>query len=140
MSLLEKAISLALRAHRGQVDRCGQPYILHPLHLMLQMDTDAERMAAVLHDVVEDTDVTLADLEEEGFPQEVLQAVRLLTHDRPDNPYEAYVRALKENPIARKVKLADLQHNMDLRRLDRVEQKDMERLQRYRQAWETLSE
>ncbi|MFW5942203.1 MAG: GTP pyrophosphokinase [Chloroflexota bacterium] len=138
MNLLEKAIAIALHAHQGQLDRCGEPYILHPLRLMLQMETDAERMAAVLHDVVEDTALTLADLEAEGFPQEVLEAVRLLTHDRSDHPYEQYVRTLKENPIARKVKLADLQHNMDIRRLDGVQQTDLERLQRYRQAWETL--
>jgi (p)ppGpp synthase/HD superfamily hydrolase len=140
MTLLEKAIALALRAHSGQTDRYGQPYILHPLFLMQQMDTEAERIAAVLHDVVEDSDVTLDDLRAEGFPAEAVEAVRLMTHDKTETTYEAYVAALKPNPIARKVKLADLQHNMDIRRMDRVRPEDVDRLQRYRQAWETLNE
>jgi (p)ppGpp synthase/HD superfamily hydrolase len=140
MTLLEKAIALALRAHGGQTDRYGQPYILHPLFLMQQMDTEAERIAAVLHDVVEDSDVTLDDLRAEGFPAEAVEAVRLMTHDKTETTYEAYVAALKPNPIARKVKLADLQHNMDIRRMDRVRPEDVDRLQRYRQAWETLNE
>lgn len=140
MNLLEKAITLALRAHSGQVDRLGHPYVLHPLHLMLQMDTDVERMVAVLHDVVEDTEITLADLEEAGFPPQVLEAVQLLTHNKEQSSYQEYVRALKANPIARKVKLADLQHNMDIRRLDRVRQKDLDRLERYHRAWQALSE
>lgn len=139
MNLLEKAIALALRAHSGQVDRYGHPYILHSLHLMLQMDTEHERMAAVLHDVVEDTGVTLSDLEEAGFPPEVLEAVRLLTHDKENSSYEEYVQTLKANRTARKVKLADLKHNMDIRRMDQVRPTDLDRLQRYRQAWETLS-
>lgn len=140
MTLLEKAIALALRAHSGQSDLYGQPYILHPLFLMQQMDTEAERIAAVLHDVVEDSDVTLDDLRAAGFPAEAIEAVRLMTHDKTESSYEEYVAALKPNPIARKVKLADLQHNMDIRRMDRVRPKDVDRLQRYRQAWETLNE
>ncbi len=140
MTLLEKAIALALRAHSGQTDRYGQPYILHPLFIMQQMDTEAERIAAVLHDVVEDSDITLDDLRVEGFPAEAIEAVRLLTHDKSETSYEAYIATLKPNAIARKIKLADLQHNMDIRRMDRVRPEDVERLQRYRQAWETLKE
>src|SRR5690606_9746285 len=131
---------LALRAHSGQTDRYGQPYILHPLFIMQQMDTEAERIAAVLHDVVEDSDITLDDLRVEGFPAEAIEAVRLLTHDKSETSYEAYIATLKPNAIARKIKLADLQHNMDIRRMDRVRPEDVERLQRYRQAWETLKE
>lgn len=140
MTLLEKAIRLALDAHAGQSDRLNHPYILHPLHVMLQMDTEEEMMAAVLHDVVEDTDTTLEDLQAQGFPPTVLQAVRLLTHDKENVPYEAYVRALKPNPTARKIKLADLEHNMDVRRLDGVQERDLARLQRYRQAWDLLAD
>lgn len=134
-TLLEKAITLATAAHAGHVDRYGQPYILHPLHLMAQMETPEERMAAVLHDVVEDSTTTLADLEAAGFPPEVVAAVGLLTHEKESVPYEAYVARLKLNPLARKVKLADLQHNMDMRRLPELGAKDWERLQKYHRAW-----
>lgn len=139
MNQLEKAIALALRVHAGQKDRYGHPYILHPLHVMLQMDTEQEMAAAVLHDVVEDSELTLDDLKEEGFSQAVLEAVRLMTHDKENVPYESYVQTLKPNPIARKIKLADLQHNMDIRRMDRVRGRDAERLEKYRRAWELLT-
>ena len=139
MNQLEKAIALALRVHAGQKDRYGQPYILHPLHVMLQMDTEQEMAAAVLHDVIEDSELTLEDLEEEGFSGAVLEAVRLMTHDKEHESYERYVRTLKPDPIARKIKLADLQHNLDIRRMDRVRQRDVERLEKYRRAWELLT-
>jgi (p)ppGpp synthase/HD superfamily hydrolase len=138
MNQLEKAIAIALRVHEGQTDRYGRPYIIHPLTVMLQMDSEAEMTAAVLHDVIEDSETTLEDLKEEGFSPEVLEAVRLMTHEEMDS-YEVYVRKLKPNPMARKIKLADLQHNMDIRRMDRVEARDLERLERYRSAWETLT-
>ena len=139
MNMLEKAIDLALRVHQGQRDRYGRPYILHPLHVMLQMDGEREMMAAVLHDVVEDSDTTLDDLRAEGFPPDVLEAVRLMTHDKSAMSYEAYVLRLKPNRVARKIKLADLQHNMDIRRMDRVRPEDVERLEKYRRAWEILT-
>lgn len=139
MNHLEKAIAIALRVHEGQTDRYGHPYIIHPLYVMLQMDSEAEMTAAVLHDVIEDSETTLEDLRAEGFSEAVLEAVRLMTHDEADS-YEAYVRKLKPNPMARKIKLADLEHNMDIRRMDRVQEKDMARLERYRAAWETLTE
>jgi len=138
MNLLEKCIEFALAVHAGQVDRYGRPYILHPLHLMSQMDTEVEMMAAVLHDVVEDSDMTLDDLRRLGLPEEVIQAVSLLTHDEADS-YEAYVDKLKPNRIARQVKLADLAHNMDIRRMVRVTEKDAARLDKYRRAWEMLT-
>lgn len=140
MTLLEDCIVLAVEAHKGQKDRYGRPYILHPLHLMAQMDTEEEMMTAVLHDVVEDTDYTLADLREMGLPDAVVVAVGLLTHDKEAVPYDEYVRHLKPNPIAKKVKLADLQHNMDIRRLRSVEEKDAVRLEKYRRAWAYLVE
>lgn len=139
MNLTERAIQVALEAHRGQLDREGRPYILHPLHVMMQMDTEDERIAAVLHDVIEDSALTLADLRAEGFPEAALEAVDLMTH-REEDSYGQYVRKLKPNPIARKIKMADLQHNMDIRRLGRLEPKDLERLQKYRNAWKILTE
>src|SRR5687768_5217072 len=135
MNLLEKVIFFALEAHAGHTDKYGRPYILHPLHLMSQMDSDEERMTALLHDVVEDTNYTLADIEALGVPPSVVEAVALLTHDKEQTPYLDYVRALKPNPLARKVKLADLRHNTDIRRIDPIREKDAARLERYRQAW-----
>lgn len=138
MKLLEKAIALALEVHQGQEDRYGHPYILHPLHVMSQMETETEMVAAVLHDVIEDSQMTLDDLREAGFPPDVLEAVDLMTH-RPEDSYESYVRKLKPHPIARKIKLADLQHNMDVRRMDHVQPEDAQRLEKYRRAWEILT-
>lgn len=140
MTKLERAIAIALDAHTGQKDRQGQPYILHPLHLMMQMDSEAERIAAVLHDVIEDTELTLDDLRAEGFSPEVLTAVDLLTHDKTATAYEEYVRRLKPNAMARKIKLADLQHNMDVRRIVEMSPEDQDRLQKYHRAWRILNE
>jgi (p)ppGpp synthase/HD superfamily hydrolase len=139
MNLLEKVITFALEAHTGQIDKYGRPYILHPLHLMSQMDTDEERMVALLHDVVEDTNRTPADIAALGVPHSVVEAVALLTHHKEQIPYLDYVRALKSNPLARKVKLADLRHNMDIRRMDAIREKDAARLERYRRAWQILT-
>jgi (p)ppGpp synthase/HD superfamily hydrolase len=138
MAHLEEAIRNAVEAHRGQKDRAGAPYILHPLRMMLRAQTDAERMAAVLHDVVEDTAWTLDDLRARGFPAEVLAAVDALTR-RPGEDYDAFVERAAADPIARRVKLADLEDNLDLGRLDRVTADDLERLERYRRAHRRLS-
>ena len=137
-NLLEKAIALAVEAHAGQFDKAGNPYILHPLHLMLQMETENERITAVLHDIVEDTAVTMDDLANLGFPPAVLAALGLLTHD-PAVPYDDYILQVKANPLARCVKLADLAHNMDIRRLKNPTAKDWSRLAKYRQAWDMLA-
>jgi (p)ppGpp synthase/HD superfamily hydrolase len=139
MTLIEKCIVFALKAHSGQTDRLGRPYILHPLHLMAQVETEEEQMTAVLHDVVEDTDTTLADLQDLGLPESVLTAVALLTHDKEGVAYDVYVERLKSNAIARKVKMADLRHNMDIRRLPEVQERDAARMEKYRRAWITLT-
>ena len=118
-ALTIKAMSIAYDAHHGQRDKSGVPYIFHPLHLAEQMEDEISCCAALLHDVVEDTDITLEQLAK-TFPAEVTEAVRLLTHD-PDTDYFDYVRAIKGNPIAVKVKLADLAHNMDASRFAGVE-------------------
>ncbi len=113
--LTKRAMKLAYEAHHGQTDKGGLPYIFHPYHLAEQMDDEISTCAALLHDVVEDTDVTFDDLEKE-FPHEVLDVLKLLTHDEDEDYYE-YVRRLKDDPVAKKIKLADIAHNSDQSRL-----------------------
>jgi (p)ppGpp synthase/HD superfamily hydrolase len=137
MSLLEKAIAIAVDAHRGQVDKAGQPYILHPLRMMLRLDNEAERIVAVLHDVLEDAKVTAADLRREGFSDEILDALAHVTKRKGEN-YQEFVARAAKNPIARRVKLADLEDNMDVRRLKRVTERDRKRLSKYLRAWRSL--
>ena len=110
-----RAMNIAYAAHHGQVDKAGVPYVFHPLHLAEQMDDEISCCAALLHDTVEDTDVTLEQLAQE-FPKEVVEAVALLTHAE-DVEYFDYIRAIKQNPVAVKVKLADLAHNGDPKRI-----------------------
>jgi hypothetical protein len=133
MSTIERAIEIAAAAHAGQVDKAGQPYILHPLRVMLRVSSDAERMAAVLHDVVEDTPVTLAQLTESGFPAEVVAAIEALTKRPGENRMQAAARAAS-NPIARAVKLADNAENMDLGRIANPTEKDLARIEEYKQV------
>ncbi len=137
MADLEDAIALAVQAHRGQKDRAGAPYILHPLRVMFRVETDAEKMAAVLHDVVEDTGWSLDDLRVEGFPEEVVAAVDHLTR-RDGEGYDDFVRRAAAHPVARRVKIADLEDNMDVRRTGTVTAEDTERLTRYHRAWRSL--
>lgn len=131
--LTKKAMKIAYAAHAGQTDKTGIPYIYHPMHLAEQMDTEATVCAALLHDVVEDTDMTFADLEQEGFTPEIIGALRLLTHD-PAVPYMDYVRTIKQNPVASAVKLADLRHNSDLTRMDTIDEKALQRAEKYKNA------
>ncbi|HET6762062.1 MAG TPA: HD domain-containing protein [Longimicrobiaceae bacterium] len=138
MAELHDAIILATRAHRGQTDKAGQPYILHPLRMMARMETDAERMAAVLHDVVEDTPWTLEMLTAEGFPEEVVRAVDHLTR-REGESYEAFCTRAGADPVARRVKIADLEDNMDVGRIGALTAADTERLIRYHRAWRALT-
>jgi (p)ppGpp synthase/HD superfamily hydrolase len=138
MADLEEAIGIAVQAHQGQKDRAGAPYILHPLRMMFAVQTDAERMAAVLHDVVEDTDWTLDALRERGFPEQVLTAVDHLTR-REGESYDAFVRRAAQDPVARRVKVADLEDNMNVRRIGVVSADDLERLTRYHRAWRLLT-
>lgn len=135
--LTKKAMKLAFQAHKEQVDKSGMPYIFHPFHLAEQMDSEAAVIVALLHDVAEDTDITLQDIASMGFPKEALDALSLLTHDE-DVPYMDYVARLKENPVARAVKLADLRHNSDLSRLDFVDGKAFERVDKYKKAIDLL--
>lgn len=139
MPTLEDAIALAVEAHRGQRDKAGQPYILHPLRLMMRLETEEERTVAILHDVVEDTPWTLERLRDSGYPETVLRALEGLTR-REHETYEAFIERLRPDALARRVKLADLEDNMDVRRLTAVTPKDAERLARYRAAWARLKE
>lgn len=128
--LTNKALRIAYAAHAGQLDKCGAPYIFHPAHVAEQMDDEESACVALLHDVVEDSDVTLDDLARE-FPPEVVEGVRLMTHD-PAVEYLDYVRAIKGNPLAEKVKLADLAHNSDQTRFagQHVAPEELERRRR----------
>lgn len=143
MSNLERAIELAIAAHRGDVDKGGQPYILHPLSLMLQLherDSDLDAMiVAVLHDTVEDSDLTLGDLKAEGFSDAVVTAVDALTK-REGESYQDFISRLGPNPLARRVKIADLEHNMDVRRLGSIGSKALDAVEKYHQAWLELRE
>jgi len=131
--VIEKAILIAVNAHRGQVDKGGEPYILHSLRLMFSKEDETEKICAVLHDVIEDTDVTLDYLRERGFSKEVLSALDALTR-RKDETYEEFIDRIIENKIACNVKLADLNDNMDLSRIKNPTEKDYERLEKYKKA------
>lgn len=137
--LTKTAMRYCYDCHAGQLDKSGLPYVFHPAHVAEQMQTEAETCVALLHDVMEDCGKTEADLAAIGMPDEVIEALRLLNH-REGVPYMDYVRALKGNEIARKVKLADLAHNSDLSRLDEVTDKDRERVAKYEQARAILLE
>lgn len=131
--MIEKAILIAVNAHRCQVDKGGKPYILHPLRLMFSIEDETEKICAVLHDVIEDTDVTLDYLRERGFSKEVLSALDALTR-RKDETYDEFIDRIIENKIACNVKLADLNDNMDISRIKNPTEKDYERLEKYKKA------
>lgn len=136
--LTKKAMKIAFEAHKDQVDKNGIPYIYHPFHLAEQMKTEYEICVALLHDIVEDTDITFDDLIKAGFTDEVINAIKLMTHDE-SVPYMEYVEKIRNNPIAKEVKLADLAHNSDLTRLDHVTEKDLARKKKYEQAIRLLT-
>lgn len=138
-ALTKKALRLCYAAHHGQLDKSGIPYVFHPVHLAEQMNDELQTVTALLHDVVEDTAYTLSDLKEMGYPPAVLEALKLLTHD-DGVPYMEYVKKIKNDPIARAVKLADLRHNSDLTRLDCVDTAALQRVRKYRDAIAYLEE
>jgi (p)ppGpp synthase/HD superfamily hydrolase len=135
---IEDAILLAAQAHRGQVDKAGEPYILHPLRVMLRLKDEAGRIAAVLHDVLEDAGVTIEFLRERGYSEEVLRALDALTR-RPGESYAGFIERAAADPLARRVKLADLADNLDASRLPEITPKARERIARYQAAWERLT-
>lgn len=136
--LLEKAILIALTAHKGQVDKGGNPYILHPLRLMHSVNTIEEKIVAILHDVVEDSSITTLDLKKKRFPKPIIDAITLLTK-KDNQSYDKYILTIKENPLATVIKLADLRDNLDNRRLKIITDNDKKRIARYKWAVKTLT-
>ena len=134
----EKAYKIAKKAHLGQVDKAGEDYIKHPEKVASFVKTDEEKAVAYLHDVIEDTELTLKDLSEYGFSKEVIEAVDIITKKRGED-YQSYLNSVKKNKLARAVKLADLRHNSDLTRLAKVTEKDIKRKEKYQKAIDFLN-
>ena len=139
MAPLEKAVQTAAQAYRNQTDKAGETYLLHPIRVMMEMDTEAEMKVAVLHDVVEDSPWTLEQLADEGFSPEVVEALDHLTR-REDESYEAFVDRASENSLAAKVKQADIEDNLDLTRLGDFEELGEEKVRQYHRAWQSLEQ
>ena len=137
--MLERAIEIAVEAHKGQVDKGGQPYILHPLRVMMSVDLELEKIVAVLHDVVEDSNWTFEALLAEGFSIEVIEALQSVTKESPDEDYDLFIQRAMHNPIGRKVKLADLRDNLDVTRITELVEKDLQRINKYKKALKILS-
>ena len=133
----KKALALCFSAHKDQLDKSGMPYVFHPFHLAEQMQDELSTVVALLHDIVEDTPITLDDLHAMEFHTEVIEALALLTHNSA-TPYMEYIRAIKTNPLARAVKLADLRHNSDLTRLDTIDDTALNRQKKYEAAIKLL--
>jgi (p)ppGpp synthase/HD superfamily hydrolase len=138
LSDLDHAIAIAIKAHSGQVDKAGQPYILHPLRVMLKFQSEDERIVAVMHDVVEDSDVTFYSLNKEGFSDKVVEAIECLTK-RKNEDYESFIMRASKNSIAKKIKIEDIRDNLDLTRLHKITEKDLQRIEKYHQALRLLT-
>ena len=137
--MLEKAILFATKAHKGQKDKGGNCYILHPIRVMFYCEKEQEQITAVLHDVLEDTNKTQEDLKKAGFSDEIIEAVVCLTKQKKEDYFD-YIKRVKKNKIARVVKLADLKDNMNLKRLSNITEKDRLRVEKYKKAKELLEE
>lgn len=138
-NLLEKALVIATKAHEGQKDKAGAPYIFHPIRVSNRCRTEEERIVALLHDVIEDTNVTSSDLLDAGFPPTIVEAVLSITRNEGES-YEDFVIRSKQNLIGRQVKIHDLEDNMDITRLRQLTEKDLERLNKYLTAYRSLIE
>lgn len=131
------ALELAVEKHKNQTDKAGNPYILHPLHVMENVNSKEDKIVAILHDIIEDTDITEDYLLKIGLSKRIVDAVVALTRSE-DMDYQEYIKNLSSNPLAKEVKLADLEHNMDLKRLPTLEEKDLERNRKYQIAYHYL--
>ena len=131
MMTLEQAISIASLAHEGQLDKGGEPYILHPLRVMMKFKDEKQRIVAVLHDVVKDTKVTIQDLLGQGLDSELTDVILTLTRNEDEN-YDEYINRICYDELAMRIKLADLNDNMDMSRIDILTEKDYQRLAKYR--------
>jgi (p)ppGpp synthase/HD superfamily hydrolase len=136
--LLAVAISISYQAHDGQIDKAGKPYISHPLTVMAQMDTIESKIVAVLHDAIEDSDLTIADLVNQGFPEFITEAIAAITKFDGEL-YENYILRVKSNAIALKVKIADITHNMDISRIANPTAKDFQRIEKYEKVLTQLT-
>jgi (p)ppGpp synthase/HD superfamily hydrolase len=139
MSTLDRAIQIAMKAHKGQTDRYGNPYILHPLRVMSMGRTDEERIVGVLHDVVEDSDWTFEDLRKEGYSKRIVDALDCVTKRSDNEDYDVFLERTRKNPLSVRVKLNDLIDNMDIRRMNQVQEKDVKRLNKYLRAYRILA-
>jgi len=137
MDIIEKSLSIALIAYSGKKDKAGKTYILHPLRVMEKMDTELEMAVALLHDVIEDSDYTAEDLLSEGIPSSVVDAVQSLSKLHNES-YDEFVDRVMENPLASKVKMADIEDNINILRLDSIDEKDLNRVAKYHKAWKKL--
>ena len=137
--MLERAIEIAVEAHQGQVDKGGSPYILHPLRVMMSVNGESEKIVAVLHDVVEDSDWTFEALFAEGFSVEVIGALKSVTKESEDEDYDLFIQRAMRNPIGRKVKIADLRDNLDVNRISDITDTDVKRINKYKRALKFLS-
>lgn len=133
MNIVDLALSIATDAHKGQTDRGGNDYINHPVFVASLVDTEDEKVTALLHDVIEDTPVTIDDLRNQGIPENVLDALQLLSK-KPGTPYFPYIERIKTNPLATAVKLADLTHNSDISRIPEPSENDSRRVRKYQRA------
>ena len=131
------ALELAVEKHKNQTDKAGNPYILHPLHVMDNVNNKEGKIVAILHDIIEDTYITENYLLKIGLSKRIVDAVVALTRSE-DMDYQEYIKNLSSNPLAKEVKLADLEHNMDLKRLPTLEEKDLERNRKYQIAYHYL--
>lgn len=138
-NLTKKALRISFEAHKNQFDKSGTPYVYHPYEVASGLDTEEAVCVALLHDVVEDTDMTFDDLAREGFGENIIDALKLLTHDE-GTPYFEYVKAIKQNPLAAVVKLADLKHNSTRSRMNVITDWDEKRYQKYAEAIKILTE
>lgn len=138
-AMTKMAMKLCFETHKDQLDKTGLPYVFHPFHLAEQMDDEISTVCALLHDVVEDSDITFEDLAKMGFSGEIIEVLELLTHAE-EVPYMDYVREIKKNPTATKVKIADLKHNSDTTRLDVVDEWSIKRNEKYAEALRILTE
>jgi (p)ppGpp synthase/HD superfamily hydrolase len=137
---LERAIEIAVEAHKGVLDKGGSPYVLHPLRMMFAVNTDEEKIVAVLHDVVEDgEDWDFGRLEKEGFSTEILNALRSVTKITENEDYDDFIERALRNPIGRQVKIADLKDNLDVTRIGELIERDMKRLNKYKKALARLT-
>lgn len=139
MKLIEKSLSIALRAYAGKTDKAGREYIHHPLRIMAKMKTDAEMSVALLHDVLEDSDITAEQLLAEGIPAEVVEAVQCLSKNENED-YQDFVGRTKKNELAAKIKIADIEDNIDVLRLPSLDDYDLTRVQKYHSAWQFLND